>query len=213
MQNSIKELSADKVAASVSIADYALPLFTSDTSYTVRNDTVQKVNFRGREVMLMSAVRDDETGEMVIADEIAPVVVEAKFRNIAERNGFVNIAFDISVPPEMLYSECQLRLYPQLYCLSDTLNLDKVYITGDKYRKNQLRGYELYEKFLSTIIPDSLGYMDAFTRKAMLEKFIERNFEDVAELRNDTSYIDNEQVPVLFGVKFREAVLHYSKKW
>ena len=58
MQNSIKELSADKVAASVSIADYALPLFTSDTSYTVRNDTVQKVNFRGREVMLMSAVRD-----------------------------------------------------------------------------------------------------------------------------------------------------------
>ena len=175
MQNSIKELSADKVAASVSIADYALPLFTSDTSYTVRNDTVQKVNFRGREVMLMSAVRDDETGEMVIADddetgemviadEIAPVVVEAKFRNIAERNGFVNIAFDISVPPEMLYSECQLRLYPQLYCLSDTLNLDKVYITGDKYRKNQLRGYELYEKFLSTIIPDSLGYMDAFTR-------------------------------------------------
>ena len=213
MQNSIKELSADKVAASVSIADYALPLFTSDTSYTVRNDTVQKVNFRGREVMLMSAVRDDETGEMVIADEIAPVVVEAKFRNIAERNGFVNIAFDISVPPEMLYSECQLRLYPQLYCLSDTLNLDKVYITGDKYRKNQLRGYESYEKFLSTIIPDSLGYMDAFTRKAMLEKFIERNFEDVAELRNDTSYIDNEQVSVLFGVKFREAVLHYSKKW
>ena len=31
--------------------------------------------------------------------------------------------------------------------------------------------------------------------------------------RNDTSYIDNEQVSVLFGVKFREAVLHYSKKW
>ena len=85
--------------------------------------------------------------------------------------------------------------------------------TAYKYRKNQLRGYELYEKFLSTIIPDSLGYMDAFTRKAMLEKFIERNFEDVAELRNDTSYIDNEQVSVLFGVKFREAVLHYSKKW
>ena len=121
MQGSIRELAEEHVAASVSIADYVLPVYTADSSYTLATDTLQRVSFRGREVLLMSAVKDEQTGEMVVSDRIDPVVVEARFRNIAERNGYVNIAFDISIPSRMLYSECQLRLYPQLSFLSDTL--------------------------------------------------------------------------------------------
>lgn len=212
MQKSIKRLSTDGMAASLSIADYALPRFTSDTSYTIRRDTVQKVSFRGRDVMLMSAIKDSQTGEMVITDEIEPVVVEAKFRNIAERNGYVNIAFDITVPPQMLYPECQLRLYPRLSYLSDTLDLEKVYITGEKYRREQLRGYELYKKFLDSIIPDSLDHIEAFTHKELLERFIVRNFKEIARLRYDSSFVSEGQVSHLFGVTFYDAVDHYTKK-
>lgn len=213
MQGSIRELAEEHVAASVSIADYVLPVYTADSSYTVATDTLQRVSFRGREVLLMSAVKDEQTGEMVVSDRIDPVVVEARFRNIAERNGYVNIVFDISIPSRMLYSECQLRLYPQLSFLSDTLNLDKVYITGDKYRREQLRGYELYDRFLNSIIPDTSDFVDAFTRKALLERFVERNFKEVALLKHDTSYVDMNSVSRLFGVTLGEAVEHYSKKW
>lgn len=213
MQGSIKELAAEHVAATVSIADYVLPVYTADSGYTLAADTLQRVDFRGREVLLMSAVKDEQTGEMVVSDRIDPVVVEARFRNIAERNGYVNIAFDINIPSRILYSECQLRLYPQLSFLSDTLNLDKVYITGDKYRREQLRGYELYEKFLNSIIPDTSDFVDVFTRKALLERFVERNFKEVALLKHDTSYVDMESSSRLFGVTLGEAIEHYSKKW
>lgn len=213
MQGSIRELAAEHVAATVSIADYVLPVYTADSGYTLAADTLQRVDFRGREVLLMSAVKDEQTGEMVVSDRIDPVVVEARFRNIAERNGYVNIAFDINIPSRILYSECQLRLYPQLSFLSDTLNLDKVYITGDKYRREQLRGYELYEKFLNSIIPDTSDFIDVFTRKALLERFVERNFKEVALLKHDTSYVDMESSSRLFGVSLSEAIEHYSKKW
>ena len=213
MQGSIRELTAEHVAATVSIADYVLPVYTADSGYTLAADTLQRVDFRGREVLLMSAVKDEQTGEMVVSDRIDPVVVEARFRNIAERNGYVNIAFDINIPSRILYSECQLRLYPQLSFLSDTLNLDKVYITGDKYRREQLRGYELYEKFLNSIIPDTSDFVDVFTRKALLERFVERNFKEVALLKHDTSYVDMESSSRLFGVTLGEAIEHYSKKW
>lgn len=213
MQGSIRELAAEHVAATVSIADYVLPVYTADSGYTLAADTLQRVDFRGREVLLMSAVKDEQTGEMVVSDRIDPVVVEARFRNIAERNGYVNIAFDINIPSRILYSECQLRLYPQLSFLSDTLNLDKVYITGDKYRREQLRGYELYEKFLNSIIPDTSDFIDVFTRKALLERFVERNFKEVALLKHDTSYVDMESSSRLFGVSLGEAIEHYSKKW
>lgn len=162
--------------------------------------------------MLMSAVKDNLTGEMIITDEIEPVVVEAKFRNIAERNGYVNIAFDITVPPQMLYPEWQLRLYPRLSYLSHTLDLEKVYITGEKYRKEQLRGYELYEKFLASIIPDSLDHIEAFTHKELLDRFIERNFKEIAMLRYDSSFVSEGQVSHLFGVTLYDAVDHYTKK-
>lgn len=213
MQGSIRELAAEHVAATVSIADYVLPVYTADSGYTLAADTLQRVDFRGREVLLMSAVKDEQTGEMVVSDRIDPVVVEARFRNIAERNGYVNIAFDINIPSRILYSECQLRLYPQLSFLSDTLNLDKVYITGDKYRREQLRGYELYEKFLNSIIPDTSDFVDVFTRKALLERFVERNFKEVVLLKHDTSYVDMESSSRLFGVTLGEAIEHYSKKW
>lgn len=213
MHGSIRELAAEHVAATVSIADYVLPVYTADSGYTLAADTLQRVDFRGREVLLMSAVKDEQTGEMVVSDRIDPVVVEARFRNIAERNGYVNIAFDINIPSRILYSECQLRLYPQLSFLSDTLNLDKVYITGDKYRREQLRGYELYEKFLNSIIPDTSDFVDVFTRKALLERFVERNFKEVALLKHDTSYVDMESSSRLFGVTLGEAIEHYSKKW
>ena len=51
--------------------------------------------------VIMNAIRDSETGEMVATDIISASKVVARFRNVAERAGYVTIGFDVSVPAEM----------------------------------------------------------------------------------------------------------------
>ena len=44
--------------------------------------------------IIMNAIRDSETGEMVATDVINASRVVARFRNVAERGGKVSISFD-----------------------------------------------------------------------------------------------------------------------
>ena len=104
--------------------------------------------------LIMNAIRDSETGEMVATDVIRASKVTARFRNVAERAGYVSISFDITVPAGMSDSQWQLKINPFMRIVEDTVALDPVYITGSRYREAQLRGYERYKAFLSTIITD-----------------------------------------------------------
>ena len=45
------------------------------------------------EPLIMNAIRDSETGEMVATDVINASKVTARFRNVAERAGYVSISF------------------------------------------------------------------------------------------------------------------------
>jgi hypothetical protein len=92
------------------------------------------------EVLIMKAVKDEE-GEMVATDVISAAMVTARFRNVAERHGKVDLRFRIIVPATMRDSKWQLRFFPDLYMLGDTVSLDPVIITGLDYRRAQLRGY------------------------------------------------------------------------
>ena len=80
--------------------------------------------------LIMNAIRDSETGEMVASDVIVASKVTARFGNVAERAGYVTICFDITVPAAMADSRWQLKIRPMMTIQSDTLALDPVYITG-----------------------------------------------------------------------------------
>ena len=69
-------------------------------------DTIQVTDAQGRTMLLMRAVRD-ENGEMVASDVISPIVVAARFRNVAERNGTVTLRFDVRVPSGMVVINCK----------------------------------------------------------------------------------------------------------
>lgn len=160
-----------------------------------------------REVLIMKAVKDED-GEMVAHDVIDAAVVTARFRNVAERNGRVDIEFQVTVPQSMQDSRWQLRFRPQMYILEDTLDLDPVIITGSEYRKAQLRGYQQYEKFLSTIVTDP----DEFVNWGLLELFIERNIPDLYAFKTDSTYVSDEQFASVYGVTEKEAIEHYTDK-
>ena len=160
---------------------------------------------------IMNAIRDSETGEMVATDVICASKVVARFRNVAERLGFVTISFDIIVPAGMADSRWQIKMHPYMSIAADTLALDPVYITGSAYRAGQLRGYERYQAFLASIITDSA----AFVRMNQLETFLERHFPDTYAMKNDTTFISEPLAENLFGVTQKEALLHYTRqmKW
>lgn len=161
--------------------------------------------------IIMNAIRDSETGEMVATDVISASKVTARFRNVAERAGFVTISFDITVPAGMSDSQWQLKIRPFMRIQEDTLALEPVYITGANYRNGQLRGYERYRAFLASIITDTSD----FIRVHQLEVFLQRHFPETYAMKTDSTLIPEPMAENLFGVTQRDALEHYKKhmKW
>ena len=175
----------------------------------VSRDTLKIKDEDGTEILIMKAVKDEETGEMVATDVLDAAMVTARFRNIAERKGKVDLAFQVIVPASMRDSRWQLRFYPDMYVLEDSIRLEPVIITGDAYRKAQLKGYEHYEKFLSRIIEDST----AFINVRQLEIFLKRNIPELYSYKSDSTYVTEEQFLSAYGVSQKQAIEHYTNKF
>lgn len=170
-----------------------------------RKDTIRVLDFEGKEVFLMNAVKDDD-GEMVAHEVLDAVVVTATFRHVAERHGKIDLQFQVIVPAAMQDSKWQLRFYPDMYIMQDSVRLESVVITGKDYRKAQLRGYQQYERFLSTIITDSTKFINSW----QLEIFLQRNLPRIYALKNDSTYVSDEIFASLYGVTEQQAVYHYT---
>lgn len=163
------------------------------------------------EPLIMNAIRDSETGEMVATDVISASKVTARFRNVAERAGYVSISFDVTVPSALSDSRWQLKIQPLMAIQNDTVPLDAIYVTGELYRAGQLRGYERYRAFLASIITDTTD----FIRIRQLEIFLERHYPETYAMKRDSSVVPEPMAENLFGVTQRDALIHYTKhfKW
>lgn len=125
-------------------------------------------------MITMNAVKDEESGEMVAADMLEEIVVVAKFRHVAERNGEVDLVFELLVPLELQQKGWQVRFSPHYYLLGDTLATDKIYITGKRFRRIQNWEHFMYDNFVRKIVPQEIAD-SVYTRKRMLERFEARN--------------------------------------
>ena len=171
-------------------------------------DTVYVKGEDGNDLILLKAVKDDETGEMVATDVLEAAVVTARFRNKAERSGKVDIEFQIHVPRSMMDRKWEMSLYPTMIVLGDTVSMEPVLVTGQSFRNRQLRGYERYQRFLDSIEPDSSAFVNHF----LLERFLERNIPQIYRFRNDTSIVSEETFSACYGVTEQEAVRHYTRQ-
>lgn len=172
----------------------------------ITRDTLMIKDDDGSEILIMKAIKDEETGEMVAQDVLEAAKVTARFRNVAERRGKIDLAFQITVPESMMDSKWQLRFYPDMFIMGDSTRLDPVIITGAQYRKAQLRGYQQYERFLSKIIQDT----SIFVNVKALEIFLKRNIPEVYAFKNDTTFVSDEMFYSKYGVSEQEAVDHYT---
>ena len=174
----------------------------------VTRDTLKIVEEDGSEIIFMKAVKDEETGEMVAADVIDAATVTARFRNVAERMGKVDLAFQVIVPESMMDSKWQLRFYPDMFVMEDSVRLDPVIITGEGYRKAQKRGYQQYERFLAKIVEDTTKFINV----KQLEIFLKRNIPEVYAFKTDTTFVTDEVFNSVYGVSQQEAVEHYTNQ-
>ena len=172
----------------------------------ITKDTLMIKDEDGSDILIMKAVKDSETGEMVAADVLEAARVEARFRNVAERKGKIDLSFDVIVPEDMVDSKWQLRFHPDMFILEDSIRLESVVITGAKYRKAQLRGYQQYERFLARIISDTTKFINLDA----LEIFLKRNIPQVYAFKTDTTFVSDEQFYSQYGVSEQEAVEHYT---
>jgi hypothetical protein len=170
-----------------------------------RSDTLKVSDETGREILIMKAIKN-EAGEMVATDVINAAKVTAKFRNIAERNGKIELRFDVDIPKEMLDSKWQIRLQPILSIKGKNDMLDKIIITGKDYRLKQVRGYEQYEKFIASISADSLKFIDI----NQLEIFLKRNLPQIYSLKKDSSFVSDEKFSSYYGITEKAAIKHYT---
>lgn len=173
-----------------------------------KRDTLSVKDDDGNTILIMKAIRDEQSGEMVATETLDAAVITSRFRNVAERHGKVDLRFEVIVPESMQDSKWQLRFYPDMYVLGDSIRLEPVIITGSDYRKAQLRGYQQYDRFIRSIITDSTSFIDLRN----LEIFIERNIPEVYKFKSDSSFVSDEQFRSYYGVTEREAVDHYTRK-
>ena len=172
-----------------------------------RRDTMVVEDPDGNEVLIMRAVKD-ENGEMVATDVIQAARVTARFRNVAERSGKVDLNFRIIVPEAMQDRDWQLRFYPDLFVAQDSLRLDPILITGEGYRKAQLKGYEHYRRFLDSIAADSTHFVDRF----QLEMFLRRNLPDIYRYKTDSTAVSDDEFRSHYGITEQQALVHYTNQ-
>lgn len=159
------------------------------------------------EPIIMNAIRDSETGEMIATDIISESKVVARFNHVSERLGNVSISFDLMVPAALLDSDWQLRFAPVMNIMGEKRHLETVNVTGALYRDRQLRGYQRYRNFLASIVTDTTDLI----MMHQLELFIARYYPETWAMRRDSSIVPEPAAENLFGVSQREALEHYSK--
>ena len=205
-QRKLERLRRQSLGAQMVIADEK-ELPEIEMGAEPRRDTMIVEDPDGNQVLIMRAIKD-ENGEMVATDVLQAARVTARFRNVAERSGRVDLNFRIIVPEAMQDRDWQLRFFPDLIIREDSLRLDPILITGEGYRKAQLKGYEHYQRFLDSIAADSTHFIDRF----QLDMFLRRNLPDIYRYKTDSTSVSDEEFQSHYGITEKQAVTHYTNQ-
>lgn len=102
--------------------------------------------------------KDEVTGENIMNISLADVTIVAKSRNIPERAGKISLDFKVEVPASLINNKWQIRLTPYADKNGRIIEFDKILLSGAQFIKQQSKGYQMYQNFINSIIPDS-AYM------------------------------------------------------
>lgn len=108
----------------------------------------------------------------VMMDEV--VIAATSVRNTAERNGKINVEFVVTVPKELQGENWMVDVRPILLKGEEQDSLKELRFTGPEFRETQERQYRRYDRFLQSIIPDSVNFYHTFVNYRSFERYLER---------------------------------------
>lgn len=100
----------------------------------------------------------DANGKDIMSVYLSDVQVVAKSKNVAERAGKISLDFKVEVPARLINSKWQVQLTPFADKNGKKIQFDKILISGAQFLRQQEKGYQMYQNFINSIIPDS-AYM------------------------------------------------------
>lgn len=129
----------------------------------------------GTELQLIPRELASKDSSGMLSLNIDRVVITSKnrFRNTAERNGKIHLEFCISVPRKLQHRDWRLVATPCLLKGSDTVRLDPVAITGDRFRAMQEAEYDAWNRYSATIV-DSADYFSRFGNEQRYNRWVEK---------------------------------------
>lgn len=113
--------------------------------------------------------------------KLSEVVIKVRSHFAPERDGKVNLDFNIIASVDVLDPNWRLILTPKLIDGDSICRLDTVVMVGEGFKDKQISDYEAYEDFLSTIV-DPSAYDSLFVNwKSMykeIHKVQRRNYDE-----------------------------------
>lgn len=150
---------------------------------------------RDSATFFLAPAEKDENGEWIMTDNIEEIVVVAKSRTIAERNGKVSIDFVITLPKE-LQGNCQsVCVIPYLHQRDGIKPLQELSIRGGLFSRVQDRNYWQFSQYVRVFRPNMIEEQRAF------ERFVKYPYPDgvrldsIVEGREAVSYYYTQDVP------------------
>ena len=154
----------DHKLARVRISQPQMKEAVADTGFRLPRQ-ITWTDDKGKEHIVTEATKDSVTGEYITQMELSEITIVAKSKQVAERNGKINLDFIVTVPGELISNKWQVQLTPVAYKSADTLYLDRIFLSGADFAKMQRKGYMRYQAFMNSIIPDSLYLQKLFDEK------------------------------------------------
>lgn len=162
----------DHKLARVRISQPQMKEAVADTGFRLPRQ-ITWTDDKGKEHIVTEATKDSVTGEYITQMELSEITVMAKSKQVAERNGKINLDFIVTVPGELISNKWQVQLTPVAYKPADTLYLDRIFLSGADFAKMQKKGYMRYQAFMNSIIPDSLYLQKLFDEKGYKKALVE----------------------------------------
>lgn len=111
------------------------------------------------------------------------------FRNVAERNGKIDLEFSITVPRTLLDERWRVDLRPMLCTARDTFALKRLVLTGERFRRRQQQDMERYRHYLGSIV-DSADFFRYFGDISGFERYLAEAERKRQRLLHDRSVLE-----------------------
>jgi len=200
-------------------ANIHLPVTPSEPQKEVKKkglpSVVEMKDHKGNKTIYAQTERDEQ-GQQQLSVELNEVTITARFKNVPERFGKVDVDFIVTVPEGLIESNRQLNLTPHLIKTDSITDFEGLVINGNDFDKLRQDEYKRYADYLSGIVPDSL-FDERFVRTGAFNKYLsaQEKSERMRVYKDSMDYVKYNRYISRLNKRYKifNAKMYNSRAW